>query len=75
MFECTKTVIMNDGEDTQAFTEGTRYRPYSYSFKEGWDTIRKCICTKNDQGKRHIIIDKDEKDSLFFDEHFKEVYV
>lgn len=66
--ECVKTVIMFDGE--QCFTEGKVYRTYPYTYQEGWETFKKVTCAKNDQNKRHIIIDLNDD---FFNTHFRVV--
>lgn len=68
IIECIEDVHMADGE--QCFTAGKRYRTYPYTYQEGWQDIKNVTCAKNDQNKRHIIIDADEE---FFNRHFKVV--
>lgn len=65
LIECIQDVIMVDG--IKAFTEGKVYRTYPYTYREGWDTVKKVICAKNDQNERHILSEVEG----FFDTHFK----
>lgn len=65
LIECIKEVIMVDGAKT--FTEGKIYRTYPYTYQEGWNTLKKVTCAKNDQNERHIL----DGVEGFFDTHFK----
>lgn len=71
---CTKTVIMEDGN--QAFTKGKQYkaRKHTVTFINGDPyEFEQVLRAKNDNGEQHIIKHLERDDNNFFYIHFKEL--